>query len=214
MFKYFIFSILCFKGMAFVSTDTAVLMELVTTTASQLNELEKLVSNAERYTERMQKYNELAQDEYFRAERVSYLAESLASKKEIEDLGGLNSAISDLKNSMSDMKSVLDEYKEIQGQEETVKAKSDIKIRQNDKKKNIASKQVSRALQGSTNSGVNRINAQNTAMILEETIEVQNNQLTMIDQNATTNRLLAEDLEIKRKNEISKKLFYGGRDGK
>ena len=42
-----------------ISSDTALLVELVTTTASQLNELEKLVSNAEKYTEKLQKYNEL-----------------------------------------------------------------------------------------------------------------------------------------------------------
>ena len=62
-----------------ISSDTALLVELVTTTASQLNELEKLVSNAEKYTAKMQKYNELFQDEYFRAERVLYLAESVAA---------------------------------------------------------------------------------------------------------------------------------------
>lgn len=64
-----------------ISSDTALLVELVTTTASQLNELEKLVSNAEKYTAKMQQYNELFQDEYFRAERVLYIAESLAAKK-------------------------------------------------------------------------------------------------------------------------------------
>ena len=45
--------------------DTALLVELVTTTASQLNEMEKLVSNSEKYTRQMQKYNELFEDEYF-----------------------------------------------------------------------------------------------------------------------------------------------------
>ena len=48
----------------------------------------------------MQHYNELFQDEYFRAERILYLAESLASKKEINDLGELNSAIRELKYSI------------------------------------------------------------------------------------------------------------------
>ena len=96
-----------------ISSDTALLVELVTTTASQLNELEKLVSNAEKYTEKMQHYNELFQDEYFRAERILYLAESLASKKEINDLGELNSAIRELKYSILDMKELLRDYAKI-----------------------------------------------------------------------------------------------------
>ena len=81
-----------------ISSDTALLVELVTTTASQLNELEKLVTNAEKYTEKMQKYNELTQDEYFRAERVLYLAESLAAKKEIQGLSFIDGEIDTVSN--------------------------------------------------------------------------------------------------------------------
>lgn len=213
MLKFLIF-ILGFNSSAFISTDTAVLMELVTTTASQLNELEKLVSNAERYTQKMQKYNELAQDEYFRAERVMYLAQSVATKKEVEDLGGLNSAISDLKYSMADMKGLLDEYQKIKTQEKSDKIKIESQKVQNANKKVIASKQVERAINVGTHSGASRLTAQNTGLILEESIVAQNNQLKMIEQNATRNRLLAEELEKKRMEEIKKVKFYGGKNEK
>ncbi|RZF20630.1 hypothetical protein DAY19_11635 [Halobacteriovorax vibrionivorans] len=194
---------------AFISTDTAVLMELVTTTASQLNELEKLVSNAERYTEKMQRYNELAQDEYFRAQRVAYLAEDIASKKKIEDLGTLNSAIKDLKYSMSDLKTLLDEYKVIQEDEGKTKSELKIKAQLNKHKKVRANNQIKRSISVRTQSGANRLTAQNTAILLEQGVEAQNNQLKLIEQNAVTNRLLAEELEIKRKKELERKRFYG-----
>ena len=44
--------------------ETAVLIEIASTTASQLNELEQLVTNAEKYTKKMQEYNELMMDHY------------------------------------------------------------------------------------------------------------------------------------------------------
>jgi hypothetical protein len=78
------------SSFAIVGEETAIMIQLVTTTASQLNELEKLVTNAEKYTQKIQQYNELTQDQYFRAERVLYLAEELSAKKEVANLGDLN----------------------------------------------------------------------------------------------------------------------------
>src|SRR5690606_3862998 len=86
--------------------ETAVLIEIASTTASQLNELEQLVSNAETYTKKMQEYNELMMDHYWRAERILFVAESLAAKKEAKDLGELNWAIRELKYSMAELKSL------------------------------------------------------------------------------------------------------------
>ena len=82
--KAILIFLISFKSYAFIGfgTATAILVELVTTTASQLNELETLVTNAEKHTQRMQEYNILLQDEYFRAQRVLYVAESVAAKKE------------------------------------------------------------------------------------------------------------------------------------
>lgn len=197
-----------------ISSDTALLVELVTTTASQLNELEKLVTNAEKYTERMQKYNELTQDEYFRAERVLYLAESLAAKKEVNGLGDLNWAIKDLKYSMADMKELMQEYKFIKGDENKTKAQVKIQKGVNAKKERIAKAQVTKSIQAKTSGRAGQLTAQNTALMLESNVDMHNTQLEILEKVATTNRLLAEQMEEKRKEELLKKESYGISGGK
>lgn len=193
---------------AFISTDTAVLLELVTTTASQLNELEKLVSNAEKYTEKMQKYNELVQDEYFRAERVLYLAESVAAKKEVQGLGDLNYAIRELKYSMSDMRDLMKEYAVIRGDEDKTKKQVKTQKKTNDLKEKIAISQVNKSVGAKTSGRASQLTAQNTAMIYESNVDMHNTQLEILEKVSTTNRLLAEQMEEKRLEQIQKEQSY------
>ena len=193
---------------AFISTDTAVLLELVTTTASQLNELEKLVSNAEKYTEKMQKYNELVQDEYFRAERVLYLAESVAAKKEVQGLGDLNYAIRELKYSMSDMRELMKEYAVIKAEEDKTKRQVKTQKKTNDLKEKIAISQVNKSVGAKTSGRASQLTAQNTAMIYESNVDMHNTQLEILEKVSTTNRLLAEQMEEKRLEQMQKEQSY------
>ena len=193
---------------AFLSSDTAVLLELVTTTASQLNELEKLVSNAEKYTEKMQKYNELVQDEYFRAERVLYLAESVATKKEVQGLGDLNYAIRELKYSMSDMRELMKEYAVIKAEEDKTKRQVKTQKKTNDLKEKIAISQVNKSVGAKTSGRASQLTAQNTAMIYESNVDMHNTQLEILEKVSTTNRLLAEQMEEKRLEQMQKEQSY------
>ena len=198
-----------------ISSDTALLVELVTTTASQLNELEKLVSNAEKYTEKMQKYNELFQDEYFRAERVLYIAESVASKKEVAGLGELNWAIRELKYSIHEMRELMREYAMIKGEEDKTKMQVKSQKKVNDRKEKIAKSQVNKSIKAKTTGRATQLTAQNTAMIYESNVEMHNTQLEILEKMATNNRLLAEQMEEKRLEQIEKEKSYGiGRDVK
>lgn len=192
-----------------ISTDTALLVELVTTTASQLNELEKLVSNAEKYTAKMQKYNELFQDEYFRAERVLYLAESLAAKKEVAGLGDLNWAIRELKYSMEEMRELMKEYAMIKSDEKKTKSQVKIQKKINSRKEKIAQSQVSKAIKAKTTGRATQLTAQNTAMIYESNVDMHNTQLEILEKMSTNNRLLAEQMEEKRLEQIAKEQSYG-----
>ena len=192
-----------------ISSDTALLVELVTTTASQLNELEKLVSNAEKYTEKMQKYNELFQDEYFRAERVLYLAESLAAKKEVANLGDLNWAIRELKYSMAEMRELMKEYSMIKNEEKDTKSKVKIEKKVNRRKEKVAQSQVKKAIDAKTTGRATQLTAQNTAMIYESNVDMHNTQLEILEKVSTTNRLLAEQLEQKRLEQMEKEKSYG-----
>ena len=191
-----------------LSTDTALLVELLTTSASQLNELEKLLSNAEKYTARMQQYNELVQDEYFRAERVLYLAESLATKEEIQGLGEVNNAIRDLKYSMEDLRGMMKEYSIIIDDEGKTKSIVKTQKKFNERKEQIAAGQVKKSITAKTSGRASQLTAQNTALMLESNVDMHNTQLDILAKMATTNRLLAEQMEEKRRAEIEKKKTY------
>lgn len=192
-----------------VSSDTALLIELVTTTASQLNELEKLVSNAEKYTAKMQQYNELFQDEYFRAERVLYIAESLAAKKEVANLGDLNWAIRELKYSMAEMKELMREYAIIKSDEKKTKAQVKLQKKVNAHKEKIAKSQVDKSIKAKTTGRATQLTAQNTAMIYEQNVDMHNTQLEILEKLSVNNRLMAEQLEEKRLEQIQKEKSYG-----
>ncbi|MBG59502.1 MAG: hypothetical protein CMJ16_03490 [Peredibacter sp.] len=189
--------------------DTALLVELVTTTASQLNEMEKLVSNSEKYTRQMQKYNELFEDEYFRAQRVLFIAESLAAKKEANDLGELNWAIKELKYSMSEVQGLMREYAQIKNDEDKTKNSVKVGKKINKSKSKIAKHQVKSSVEAKTNKRTNQLAAQNTALIYEQSVDMHNTQLEILEKLSTTNRLLAEEMEEKRFKEIQKEKTYG-----
>jgi len=189
--------------------DVALLVNLVTTSASQLNELEKLVSNAEKYTEKMQKYNELLEDEYFRSERVLYLTESLASKREIENMGDLNAAVRELKYSMEDTRELLKEYSVIQKEDEKTKKMVEIQKKDNAQKEKIANSQVNKSASAKTSGRANQLTAQNTALIYEQNVQMQNTQLEMLKRMSTSNKLQADEREEKRLNELSRMQSYG-----
>jgi hypothetical protein len=202
-------SIMSFNSFGFIGADTAVMVQLVTNTANQINELEKLVSNAENYTKRLRQYNELAEDHYFRGERVLYLAESLAAKNEVQNLGELNSAIRDLKYNMEDLKGLMKDYSKIKSDEK----KTEVYVRENKKLNDRSLKraeiQVTNSIKASNTGRASQLTAQNTALLLENQVKMQEVQLEMLKTQKTANRLKAEELEDKRLEEMNRMKFYG-----
>jgi hypothetical protein len=208
-FCLFVFLVFPISSFAMLGTDTAVLIQLVTTTASQLNELEKLVSNAEKYTQRMQQYNELFQDQYFRAERVMYLAEELATKKDIENLGELNYAIRDLKYNMADLKELMKNYAEIKSDEKKTLVMVEKNKKLNESEMKRAKVQVAHSIEAKNAGRANQLTAQNTALIYENQLKQSEIQLELLKTQKTANRLKAEELEDKRLDEMERLRFYG-----
>ncbi len=189
--------------------ETAVLIEIASTTASQLNELEQLVTNTQKYTKKMQEYNELMMDHYWRAERILFVAESLAAKKEAKNLGDLNWAIRELKYSMAELKGLMNEYKDIKNEEDRTKFLVKRQKKINEKKGKLAEHQIKSAKDASTTGRATQVTAQNTALIYEQNVEMHNTQLEILEKMSTSNRLQAEQLEEKRLEQIQKQKFYG-----
>jgi hypothetical protein len=194
---------------AMMGADTALMIQLVSTTASQLNELERLLSNAEKYTQKMREYNELYEDQNFRAQRVLYLAQSLASKKEIEGLGDLNNSIRDLKYNMEELQNLMKDYSKIKGDEKKTQLFVDENKKLNEMSEKQAKIQVAHSINAKNAGRASQLTAQNTALIYENQLRLELIQLEQLQAQKTANRLKAEELEDKRLEEINKNKFYG-----
>ncbi len=200
--------VLSMKAFSIIGEESAMMIQLVTNTAQQINELERLVSNAEKYTQRLREYSELTEDHYFRAERVLYLAEELASKKEVQNLGELNGAIRELKYNMSDLKELMQKYANVKEDEKRTERYVDLNKKLNDQNGKRAEKQVSNSINARNVGRANQLTAQNTALLLENQVKMQEVQLEMLKTQKTANRLKAEELEDKRLDEINRLKFY------
>ena len=205
LFSTFLFS---FNSFAIVGADTAMMIQLVTNTANQINELERLVSNTEKYTQKMREYSELVEDNYFRAERTLYLAEELAAKKDVQNLGELNGAIRELKYNMSELKEMMQRYANIKQDEKRTETYVEVNKKLNEQQVKRAEKQVANSISAKNTGRASQLTAQNTALLLENQVKMQQIQLEMLKTQKMANRLKAEELEDKRLEEINRNKFY------
>lgn len=205
VFFTFLFS---FNSFALVGADTAMMIQLVTNTANQINELERLVSNTEKYTQRLREYSELVEDNYFRAERTLYLAEDLAAKKDVQNLGELNGAIRELKYNMSELKEMMQRYANIKEDQKRTETYVEVNKKLNEQQVKRASIQVANSISAKNTGRASQLTAQNTALLLENQVKMQEVQLEMLKTQKMANRLKAEELEDKRLEEINRNKFY------
>jgi len=200
--------LISFNSFAIIGADTAMMIQLVTNTANQINELERLVSNTEKYTQKMREYSELVEDNYFRAERTLYLAEELAAKKDVQNLGELNGAIRELKYNMSELKEMMQRYANIKQDEKRTETYVEVNKKLNEQQVKRAEKQVANSISAKNTGRASQLTAQNTALLLENQVKMQQIQLEMLKTQKMANRLKAEELEDKRLEEINRNKFY------
>lgn len=179
--------------------DTALLFSLVTNTASQINELEKLVSNAQKYTGLMDKYNQIARDQYFRAERIHYIAQNYVqlSNRDPKDLEGLNSAIRALKSETESLRAMINEYRKDEAKNEVAENVLGEKVRSTNQELRFANGQVNRSGEVNSTNEAQKMMAQNTALSYKA--QVEGNQMSGViaekitEQNKLLNRELKDE---------------------
>jgi hypothetical protein len=180
-------------------SDTALLFELVTNTAGQLNELEKLLTNAEKYTELMEKYNQIARDQYFRAERIHYIAQNYVdlSKSNPKDLESLNSAIRSLRSETVSLKGLIGEYRSDEARNEVQESILGERARNSNKEIRFANSQVMRSGEINSTNEAQKMIAQNTSLTYKA--QVEENQVTNViaekltEQNKLINREMKDE---------------------
>jgi len=191
-------------------SDTALLFQVVSNTASQLNELEKLVTDAEKHTELLEKYNQIAKDHYFRAERIYYIAENYVelSKRNPADLEELNSAIRALKSENESLKFLIEDYRASEAQNEIYEKKTEESSRQNAKELQFANHQVEKTGEISSVTDASKLTAQNTGLIYKSNVE--NNQLSSLIANRLSeqNKILNRIQKDNTKDKEAKESFY------
>jgi hypothetical protein len=84
----------------------------------------------------------------------------------------------------------------------------------NEKKEQMASSQIDKSSKAKTASRASQLTAQNTALIYESNIDMHNTELQILEKVSTTNRLLAEEMEDKRLEQIQKEKSYQTRGRK
>ncbi len=209
-----------FNGKLMASTlfapdsDTALLFQLVTTTASQLNELEQLLSNAQKHTEMMEKYNQISQDHYFRAERIHYIAQSYIelSQRDSDNLGDLNGAIRALKSETDSLKSLIADYRASEISNEQHEKVIAQKAKNSAHEVSFANHQLSRAGHVQSTNEAQKLTAQNTGLIYKSHVEGKQVSQAIVSKLSEQNKLMARQLKDEKREQLEKERYYGLQD--
>lgn len=195
-------------------SDTALLFQLVTTTASQLNELEQLVTNAQKHTEQMEKYNQISQDHYFRAERIHYIAQSYIelSERDPNNLGDLNAAIRALKSETESLKFLIDDYRASEASNELAEREIARKAQKTVREVAFANHQLKRTGNIQSTNQAQKLTAQNTGLIYKSQVESNQIGQAMVSKLSEQNKLLSRQLKDEKKTQLQKEKYYNLQD--
>jgi hypothetical protein len=195
-------------------SDTALLFQLVTTTASQLNELEQLVSNAQKHTETLEKYNQISQDHYFRAERIHYIAQSYVelSQRDPNGLDDINAAIRALKSETDSLKALIDDYRESEAINEHHEREIAKKSKKGAREVAFANQQLNRAGHIKSTNEAQKLTAQNTGLMYKS--QVEGNQVTqaIVSKLSEQNKLQARQFKDEKKSQLEREKYYNLQD--
>lgn len=210
IFAYFLFPKARASTLFAPDSDTALLFNLVTTTASQLNELEKLVSNAEKYTGLMEKYNQITRDEYFRAERITWIAQNYVdlSKRNPKDLEQLNSAIRALKSETESFKTLIAEYRRDEARNEVAEESFSERSKNQNREIRFANNQVMRASDVSSTNEAQKSIAQNSALTYKAQVEGNQINNVIVEKLSEQNKLLNRELKSEAVKDQEREDYY------
>ncbi len=190
--------------------ENITLGKILVTTIKELNELEKLVSNTEKYTKKITEYNELVQDHLFKAQRIKLLTKELTEKKRVKNISDVNQSIREIDSSIESIKGLMDEYNKNIFRVDLIKKTQAISGNSQSLKEKLARHQISKASSAKSLKKVSQITSQNTGLIFETQLEMKKNQDQMIIELARNNKLKSEELIRSRRVDLLRKNLYQG----
>ncbi len=203
------------KAPAVFGEETLILGQILTQTIQQVNEMEKLVTNTEKYTQKFREYNELAENQLDRARRIRELAENQVYLMKVrpENLAEINGLIRELQFSMESLNQVQQEYERYYAESkinESNSEKNSVQLKNNTGRLKHQALNHKSQLKGTTEEI--RINTANTAIEASKTNELLNKLSYEQDKQ---NAIRAKEELRKINEEKEKRKFYGlGRDGR
>lgn len=191
-------------------SDTALLFEICTNTASQLNELERLLTNAEKYTGLLEKYNQIAKDQYFRSQRIIYIAQNYVdlSKRDPKDLESLNSAIRALKSETESLKSLIAEYRTDEARNELQETDLSNRINRSNNEIGFANSQVVRSGEINSTNEAQKLTAQNTSLSYKALVEENQTAKLIAEKLSEQNKLLNRELKDESIKKDQRETYY------
>jgi hypothetical protein len=157
-------------------TDTGLLLSLVTNTAQQLTRLEQLVSETDKHTKLFRESVELVEERYEVVDQLNSMASNyarLASSKP-SDLAEVNDAIENLQDQKERLKELIKKSRQAQIESDQVKSENKIVESVVSSDSLTAKKQIEKSF-GSGKAfsrNMDRVNAQNTSLILKESVSL------------------------------------------
>ena len=187
--------------------DTALLMAIVGNTADQLVRLEKLITETDKHTKAFRDTVEIAEEKFEVAEQLKSIASNTASTltEKPEDLTQLNDAIENMIDQKERVREMVRKSQKAEQESETVKEQSKDNNKATITNSRIAEKQIVKSFgtdRKAKNTG--RLTAQNTALLLKETVVINNSINTTNALLATQNKLINEQNNILINDEKSK----------
>lgn len=174
-------------------SDTGLLLALVGNTADQLTRLEKLISETDKHTKLFRDSVEMVEERYEVVEQLQSMAQNYArvATANPEDLTSFNDALEDLLDQKERLKEMVQKSRQASSQSAQVKIDSHTIERKVNSDNTVAKKQIMKSFATGKpfSKNMERVNAQNTSLILKETISL-NGSLN------TTNDLLASQNDL------------------
>lgn len=180
------------------STDTALLMSLVSNTTSEIARLEELISEQKKHTEAFVKTVELAQEQYDRVEAIQNTAFNLTqiAQGSPEDLAALNDKISELKDTKERLKNIIEEARKTEAEQELNQEAFKGDMKNSSKEIETSKRQFSKSL---NNSNTGQQVAQNTALIHGKLIGVDNKLSNLNMSNSKLLKIESQRLQMEAK---------------
>ncbi len=214
--KYLLISVLISLGVtpfskaSIFGEENITLGKILVTTIKELNELEKLVSNAEKYTKKITEYNELVQDHLFKAQRIKLLAKEMTEKRQIKNLSDVNHNIREIDSTIENIQGLMNEYNKNIFRVEDIKKAQALTSNSQALREKLARHQIQKASSARSLKKVNQITSQNTGLMFETQLQMKKNQDQMLVELARHNKLKSEELLRARRVDLLRKNLYTG----